>query len=158
MIPDPQRALTPEEQAEAGLPRVWPFAIADRVRFGEVDRLGHVNNAAYLTWYETVRTAWIGTMGFSGFGAGEPVMVIRRAEIDWLAEMKADEAYVVTLAVESYRRTSFTLACEVWAGGTCRSTFRCVLVHLGVGGTAKTPLPETLTALFRDIHGATPEG
>ena len=83
MIPDPQRALTPEEQAEAGLPRVWPFAIADRVRFGEVDRLGHVNNAAYLTWYETARTAWIIEVGLSDWKMLRPMSTPEAP--DWIA-------------------------------------------------------------------------
>ncbi|WP_293444612.1 acyl-ACP thioesterase domain-containing protein [Planktotalea sp.] len=31
------------------MPKVWQLAMADRVRFNEIDMLGHVNNAAYLT-------------------------------------------------------------------------------------------------------------
>ena len=33
----------------------WSFGMRDRVRFSELDPLNHVNNAAYLSWFETVQ-------------------------------------------------------------------------------------------------------
>lgn len=49
------------------------------VRWGDMDALGHVNNATYFTYCEQARIAWLGRMAIgasvgSGSGAG-PVIV-----------------------------------------------------------------------------------
>ena len=37
--------------------------MADRVRFGELDALNHVNNVVYLRWYETLRVLYLEAYG-----------------------------------------------------------------------------------------------
>lgn len=36
----------------------YPFRILIDVRFGDIDGMGHVNNAMYLTYFETARAAY----------------------------------------------------------------------------------------------------
>ncbi|KHA52331.1 hypothetical protein [Sulfitobacter geojensis] len=40
--------LSPAQQVVAGIDPVQPLAMADRVRFSELDILNHVNNKVYL--------------------------------------------------------------------------------------------------------------
>jgi len=54
--------LTPLDVAQlraSHIPEPWSYGIADRVRFGEIDVLGHVNNAAYLRWFENLRIQYL---------------------------------------------------------------------------------------------------
>ena len=44
----------------------WPFGLKDIVRFSELDPLNHVNNAAYLSWFETTRIEYIMHYGLTG--------------------------------------------------------------------------------------------
>jgi len=145
--------LTPEEQLAHGLPEPWPLALADRVRWGELDRLNHVNNVAYLQWLESARIRYFGMRGLGG-GPDDPVTVIRRGEIEWLAEMRAEEDYIVTTRCTGFRNTSFSLANEIWAGGTLRATFACVIVLLEPDGSGRAPLPDAMVRMFRQIDGA----
>ncbi|REC56650.1 acyl-CoA thioesterase [Rhodosalinus sediminis] len=146
--------LSPEEQTAAGLPAPWPFAIADRVRWGELDQLGHVNNAAYMVWFETARIRYFAERGVVGPEAGH-VTVIRRGEIDWLAEMRGEPDYVVTVRCTEIRRTSFTLESELWSEGRCTARFRCVIVLIAADRSGKVALPEALRRRFIEADGAT---
>ncbi|WP_371036452.1 acyl-CoA thioesterase [Rhodosalinus sp. FB01] len=150
--------LSPEEQTAHGLPEPWPLAMADRVRFCELDMLRHVNNATYMAWFETIRIRYFQDWGLSQYRAEDPRIVIRRAEIDYFAEMVMDESYIVTARCGSFRRTSFTLLNEIWAGGTRRAGFSCVIVTLEPDGSAKRALPQALITRFREVDGAQPAG
>ena len=37
----------------------WPFAYLDRVRFGDLDAMRHLNNVEFLRFFETARIAYI---------------------------------------------------------------------------------------------------
>lgn len=145
--------LTAEEQVAAGLPAPWPFAIADRVRWGELDQLGHVNNAAYMVWFETARIRYFVERGVVGPEAPH-VTVIRRGEIDWLAEMRGEPDYVVAMRCAEVRRTSFTLDCALWSGGVCTARFRGVIVLIAADRSGKVTLPDALRRHFIEVEGA----
>ncbi|MCI5111075.1 MAG: acyl-CoA thioesterase [Marivita sp.] len=147
--------LSPDQQRAFGLPETWPLALADRVRFSELDPLNHVNNVAYLVWFEGARVTYFKHVGLSTYknGEAEPRIVIRRGEIDWLQEMRADEDYVVGTRTVDYRTTSFTLRQEIWSGGTVRATFTCVIVLLMPDGSARMPIPEYVRERFHAVDG-----
>lgn len=148
--------LSPDQQRAAALPEVWPLAMADRVRFGELDMLGHVNNAAYLTWFEKLRTVCIQHSGLTHYDpVNDPRIVIRSGEIHWKKEMLRDEAYIVCARISEYRNTSFTIASEIWSGDL-RASFNCIVVTLEPDGSARRPLPQDFIARIRQSHGARP--
>jgi acyl-CoA thioester hydrolase len=37
----------------------WPFSYVDRVRFGDLDAMRHLNNVAFLSFFESARIAYI---------------------------------------------------------------------------------------------------
>lgn len=43
-------------------PASWPFSHVDRVRFGDLDAMRHVNNVAFLTFFEDARIEYIGAL------------------------------------------------------------------------------------------------
>ena len=62
-----------------------PFVHSETVRFRDVDALGHVNNAVYLTYLEQARIAFLAPMD-----ADQTTMILARAEIDLkLSEMQS---------------------------------------------------------------------
>ncbi len=72
--------LSPDQQRAIGVTEPWPLALADRVRFAELDPLNHVNNVAYLIWFETARVTYFKRVGISTYAdnAVEPRIVSRR--------------------------------------------------------------------------------
>jgi acyl-CoA thioester hydrolase len=37
----------------------WPFSFVDRVRFGDLDAMRHLNNVEFLRFFETARIAYV---------------------------------------------------------------------------------------------------
>ncbi|GGH25072.1 acyl-CoA thioester hydrolase [Cribrihabitans marinus] len=149
--------LTDAQQRQLGLDHPQPFAVADRVRFAELDALNHVNNKAYLEWFETVRVAYFKQLCAHHYeGRPAPRMVIRNADIHYVQEMVMDEDYVVTVRVTGYRTTSFVMEHQLWSGGSLRARMTGVMVTLLPDGSGRYPLPEALVAEFRERDGAQP--
>lgn len=150
MTPRYHIPLSPEEQIAQGMSAPQTLAIADKVRFAEIDALNHVNNKAYMTWFETLRVRYFDLFGERHYPEGTPLprIVLRSGTVHYIREMLMDEDYITTCAVSAYRRTSCTMHQELWAGGTLRATFDCVVVMLYPDGTGRYPLPEGLTAQF----------
>ena len=74
------------------------------VRWDDLDAMGHVNNATYLTYIQETRFLWLSNVE----------MVVARAEVDFLEPMYVGGRFVdVTLWVESIGNSSFVLAYEV---------------------------------------------
>ncbi len=74
------------------------------VRWRDVDALGHVNHAVFLTYLEEGRDAF-----FKHTFGGEPDYVVARLEVDLRAEVRYPERRVtVRLAVERLGTTSLT--------------------------------------------------
>ena len=74
------------------------------VRWRDVDALGHVNHAVFLTYLEEGRDAfYVEALG------RDPDYVVARAEIDWRAEVRyTDRQLRVRIEVERVGRTSLT--------------------------------------------------
>ena len=119
----------------------------DAVRFGEVDPLGHVNNLAYIAWFETVRVRFLTVRGLTAYRPDDPGFVVRRLDAEYRAEMRLHDAYVVTAATTRIGRTSFEQAYEVHADGGVTATGSCTLVAVREG--RPSPLTEAMRAALQ---------
>ena len=137
-----------------GIPDPWTFGIADRVRFYELDALNHVNNTAYLRWFETLRISYFAAYDLSHYRPDDPQMVLRRASADYIAPMHLGESYVVTGRTTSFRSSSFVMAYAVFAEGDLRATGEAVIVSLDHDGKTKRPLTEAMRATLKTRDGA----
>ncbi|GAB5431883.1 MAG: hypothetical protein EpisKO_12530 [Epibacterium sp.] len=149
--------LTAEEQRAYGLSNPAPMAMADRVRFSEIDILQHVNNKAYLDWFEALRVNYYNSHFRHHFNGEEPRHVVRNADIHYLREMVLGETYITTARVLSFRRTSYVLEQQIWSGDL-RASMVGVMVFRTADGSAGYPIPESLTQQFIDLDGATQAG
>jgi acyl-CoA thioester hydrolase len=74
------------------------------VRWRDVDALGHVNHAVFVTYLEEGRDAF-----FSHVLGGDPSYVVARLEVDLRAEVRyADRRVTVRIEVERLGTTSLT--------------------------------------------------
>jgi acyl-CoA thioester hydrolase len=85
------------------------------VRWDDIDALGHVNNAKYLTYIQEARFQW----SYYQFASqnDKPFlldMVVAKAEVDFLAPIyEGGKFYDVNLWVESIGNSSFVMGYEV---------------------------------------------
>ena len=143
--------LTAQQLRSVGIAEPWAFGMQDLVRFGEVDSLNHVNNVAYLRWYETLRVHYLDHYDLYNLSGPDPKIVLKSATIDYRAEVKRGDTYInVTRAVEM-RNTSFSMEYATIVDGQVTTTGTGIIVLLNADNT-KRPLPGALreTLIARD--------
>ena len=153
--------LTPlgaDDLRALNIPEPWRFGTADRVRFYEIDALNHVNNTAYLRWFETLRIPYFAAYGLSDYRPEDPQLVLRRVSADYIAPVYLGESYVVTGRTVSFRSSSFVMAYAIFVEGEMRATGEAVIVSLEPDGTAKRPLTEAMRKTLIERDGATHVG
>lgn len=117
-----------------------PFTTGIRVEAGDVDELGHANNATYVRWLE--RCAWRHSeylgLSLQDYRALDRAMVVLRHEIDYLAAAYLDEEVTVaTWIVESDQRLRLVRQFQIIRpadGQTllrARSTYVCMALSSG---------------------------
>jgi acyl-CoA thioester hydrolase len=101
------------------------FAFVQReiVRFRDVDALGHVNNAVFLTYLEEARIGYL-----LPFGADVTNMILARVEIDFKAPLRTGDEIEIGVRPSGVGTKSFELAYEVRRGETVAAQAKTVLV------------------------------
>ncbi|HEY3980938.1 MAG TPA: thioesterase family protein [Streptosporangiaceae bacterium] len=114
------------------------FAHPVHVRWRDVDALGHVNHAIFLTYLEEGRDAF-----YASILGAEPLYVVVRIEIDLRAEVRYPEREVtVQIVPERLGTTSMTTReLIVTPSGAVAAEARVVTVRWDPG--ARTPIPFT---------------
>ena len=149
--PLPERTLRAH-----GVPAPFAFGQADRVRFHELDVLDHVNNARYLSWFETLRIAYLDAYGIGDYSssATRPALVLKSVAVDYRAPLHLGDPYVVACRTRSFRRTSWVMEYRVHAPNGLTATSEAVIVLMEPDFVTKRPLPDAYRAAFRDRDGA----
>jgi acyl-CoA thioester hydrolase len=155
--------LTPLDPATLhahGVPDVFKIGQADRVRFHELDVLNHVNNAVYLSWFETFRVAYMRDYGIADFAASgaRPVLVLRNVDVAYKAPLHLDETYIVVGRSMSYRRTSWKMQYAVVARGQVCAEGHAVIVLMEQDATTRKALPQPFIDVIVAKDGAVFEG
>ncbi len=132
---------------KAGVPEPWTFGMADRVRFGEIDALNHVNNVAYLRWYETLRVHYLDHYGIYKDIGSDAKFVVKSVSLDYKAEVSRTANYINVTRTVSMRNTSFTMEYATYVNGKITTTGDCVAVLLNADNT-KRPLSDSLRQTF----------
>ena len=126
-------------------PTFYRYWIEDRVRFADLDPLGHCNNAAVNGFFESSRVALFTDAGFPVSG-GTLSIPIARIEIDFRHEILYGARVRVGARVLRIGRTSLNLAGAVFDGDRCAATAQVVAVLFDLGRRRSVEL----TADLRD--------
>ena len=118
------------------------------VRWRDMDALGHVNHAVFLTYLEEGRDAFF----VQTFG-GEPDYVVARIEIDLRAEVRYPQRRVtVRLAVERLGTTSLTTRETILTpAGEVAAEARVVTVRWDRRARKPVPFSETERARLTGV-------
>ena len=113
------------------------------VRWDDIDALGHVNNAKYLTYIQEARFQWsFYELKTSGEAPTLAEMVVARNEIDYLVPIYEGGCYYdVNLWVESISNSSFVLGYEVVSkDGVVHARVKSVQVAFSMAAKKSRPL------------------
>ncbi len=136
----------------------YPASVRLEVRYRDLDPLGHVNNAVYLSYIELARVRYFALLGAleGALGKGE-APVVARVEIDYHRPIFLEDEVVAAARVSRLGRTSFAMDYRVEAGGELAASARSVHVWIGRNGKP-TPLPEHLRRRVGEIETLPVEG
>jgi acyl-CoA thioester hydrolase len=134
--PVPQRAAVPRlDEFKVRTPEI--------VRFGDMDRQGHVNNAVYSTYLESGRVGVIYDPDH-GLQVAGATTVLARIQIDFLKELRWPATIEVGTGVTEIGRSSYVFTQAIFCGDACAATGRSTMVLIDSETRRATPLPPIL--------------
>lgn len=123
------------------------------VRFRDIDSMGHVNNAVYLTYFEEGRKAFLHEV-FNIVHPGDYNFILAHISCDFLRPIKIDDSVVVEVWIGEIGRKRFDFIyrlidheqvgheCHVYARG------RSVQVFFDYKMNRALPIPESVRNLL----------
>jgi len=135
----------------------FPLRSFDKLRYGDTDRQGHVNNAVFATLLETGRVE----MAYLG---GTPLMdpgcafVIARLEVDFIAETLWPGRIDIGTGVKSVGRSSLSLEQALFQNDRLVARAESVLVQVSESTRKSQPLSEDAIARLKPLLLATGRG
>jgi acyl-CoA thioester hydrolase len=136
--------LSTSEQRPAP-PRIedFPLRVPDLIRFGDIDRQGHVNNAVYSTYFETGRVGIIYDPDI-GLQVEGCTTVLARIEIDFLKELRWPGTLEVGTGIGAIGRSSYVFMQAIFNDGACAARARSTMVLIDRATRRARPLPPEL--------------
>jgi acyl-CoA thioester hydrolase len=114
---------------------------AEQVRFRDLDPMGHVNNAVFLTYLEQARIAFFEQQGLS-VALADMNLVIARVEIDFRAPVRLGQEVEVAVRATRFGTKSFDFDYELTVEGEIVAEARSVQVAYDYGRREPVSLPD----------------
>lgn len=122
----------------------FAFVHREQARFSDLDPMGHVNNAVYLTWIENARIEFMRQLGaFDRPDTSEMTMILARAEVDFRAPLGFDAAVEIGVRAARLGTKSFDLEYELASGGRVVAEAKTVLVAYDYETNESREIPDT---------------
>jgi acyl-CoA thioester hydrolase len=117
------------------------FVHTERVRFRDLDPMGHVNNAVFLTYIESARVAFLQHLG-AATTLEEMSIIVARIEIDFRAPIGFGDEVDIAVRASRFGGKSFDLDYELRVEGEVVSEAKSVLVAYDYGTGEAVELPD----------------
>lgn len=136
-----------------GMDEDYRFELPIEVRFRDLDALGHVNHATFLTYFEEARTAyWMQLTGNRDRSALD--FILARVECDYRTSLEFPETVRVGVRCTRIGGKSFDLAYRILrANGTLAAVGRTVQVGYDYATGQTRPIDEKARRLLNDFEG-----
>lgn len=131
----------------------YPYTLTLEVAFRDIDVMGHVNNAVYVTYLETVRIKFlVEALGLNGLG-GIPV-IMAQAIVDYKAPAFYAEQLTVGTGVSRFGTKSFDMLYEIrGADGRLVVSAKTVQVAYDYERAQTIAVPDDLKERVRAFQG-----
>ncbi|MFC4359395.1 acyl-CoA thioesterase [Halobium salinum] len=120
------------------------------VRYRDVDEMGHVNNAVYVTYLEQARVDYFREV--VGLGVDDLDNVVASLEVDYERSLTVESDLRVTVWVASMGRSSLRMCYAVRDGDQVAATAETTQVVVGDDGRPR-PVPDEWRELIREFEG-----
>ena len=132
----------------------FPLISTDKLRYGDTDRQGHVNNAVFMTFLETGRVEVLHRPSSPIYDDNAEFVLVNvnlnlQGEIRWPGEVQ------IGTAVSKIGNTSITLYQQVFQNEICVASAESVVVQMNTTTRKSQALSETartsLSAFLRQL-------
>lgn len=123
----------------------YPHRVTELCRFGDLDPQGHVNQAVFLTYFESGRVAMFRDKDL-GIGVPGATFVLARMEVDYMRELHWPSTVEVGTGVAEFGRSSFKVTQAIFREGVCAATGLATMVCIDLATRKARPLPEEAIA------------
>lgn len=112
-----------------------------QLRFGDTDKLGHINNAAYASYAEVGRLEFLRALGIEA-----PTLILARLVIDFRRQVVLGDECSITTQVVRVGNSSIVLAQTLLANGEVAADFEAVLVWFDYRSQRPARVPDAARA------------
>lgn len=121
-----------------------------QVRLTDIDILGHVNNAIYLSYFEMTRIHYFNQLVGPDWDWMENGVVLVQNEVNYLLPIFLYDAPQIHMHCIHIGNKSFTLSYEVFVNGQLKTTGKSTLVGFNAKKHQSIEIPEDMrTALLK---------
>lgn len=131
----------------------FPAHSRDKLRYGDTDRQGHVNNAVFSTMLETGRVELLFPGDGTSMSDDGASWVIVRIELDLVGEITWPGSVDIGTRVEKVGRSSVTMHQGLFQDGRAVARAVTVIVQMDEETRGSRPLSEELAERFRALQG-----
>jgi acyl-CoA thioester hydrolase len=117
------------------------FVHTERVRFRDLDPMGHLNNAVFLTYIESARLAFLQHLGAAPT-LRDLSVIVARIEIDFRAPVEFGDEVEISVHASRFGGKSFDLDHELRVDGQIVAEAKTVLVAYDYGEGKAVELPD----------------
>jgi acyl-CoA thioester hydrolase len=130
----------------------FPLRARDKLRYGDTDRQGHINNAVFSTFLETGRVELIYDRARQ---LVEPraAFVIARLEMDFRSELLWPGEVEVGTRVASVGRSSVRLEQAIFQGERCVASAITVMVQMDEATRKSRPFSDAVRESLAQLTG-----
>ena len=125
-----------------------PFVHSERVRFGDLDAMRHLNNVVFLRYFESARIAFLRSIAPEHDPArpetGPFGVIFAECHISYRSPVHFDEQVDVTCTVGEVRRSAFRLNFAMQVGDRLVAEGHGWLVGFDYAEQHSSPLPKAL--------------
>jgi acyl-CoA thioester hydrolase len=125
---------------------VTPFVHAERIRFGHLDAMRHLNNVEFLRFFETARIEFLRTV-VPAHNPADPDdfgLIFAECHINYRSPGHYDELLETTVTVGEVKRSSFRVEFAMRVGDRLLAEGWGALVGYDYANGKAAPLPDRL--------------
>lgn len=130
----------------------------ERVRFGDLDAMRHLNNVVYLRYFETARIAFIRDL-LPAHDPSNPEgeafgLIFAECHINYRSPVHFDEELAVRCTVAEVRRSAFRIGFTMAVGDRLAAEGFGWLVGFDYTAQRAAPLPDQVRSVLEDASAA----
>ena len=126
----------------------FPKKAYDKIRYSDIDRQGHVNNAVFSTFLETGRTEILYDPENPLYSPGNS-FVIANINLNLLAELKWPGKVDIGTGIKKIGNSSVKLVQGLYQNKKIAATAETVIVHIDTKKTKSKPLSKEAKSILK---------